>query len=88
MEGKSTFGEISETHGNTPKSPGLKEGKTLDVNSGNCNTNDSGRKSIASGQFIHEATKRNFASNERLATNEKNTQYSFFGVNKKIPVNK
>jgi hypothetical protein len=65
----------------------LKASGTPDINSGNCNKNDSGKKSAPSGQFIQEATKRNFASNERLATNEKNKQLSFFGVNRKIPVN-
>jgi hypothetical protein len=65
----------------------LKASGTPDINSGNCNKNDLRKKYIPSGQFIQEATKRNFATNERLTTNEKNTQYSFFGVNKKIPVN-
>jgi hypothetical protein len=65
----------------------LKGSGTPDINSGNCNKNDLRKKYIPSGQFIQEATKRNFATNERLTTNEKNIQYSFFGVNKKIPVN-
>jgi hypothetical protein len=79
--------EIFKTHGNATSSPGLKASGNPDINLGNCDKNDLGKKYIPSGQFIQEATKRNFATNERLTTNEKNTQYSFFGVNKKIPVN-
>lgn len=77
MEAKISYDKIFETYESNPQSPGLKTGGTSELNLGQDanNRNDSAKKSIGSGLFIHEATGKNFTSNKKSACNaEKNGQ--------------